>query len=90
MGAKRAAAVWLADLQLRVDLQCRGRWQRRIASEGLRLFDSLQGNANGCSARRKKKSLALVGLQYDYGCSRFTRGYDWNQNMPIYNIYRTG
>ncbi len=61
-----------------------------IASDGLRLFDSLQESVNGCSVRRKKKSLALVGLQYDYGCSRFTRGHDWNPNVAIYNIYRMG
>ena len=71
-----------------------------IASDGLRLFDSLQESVNGCSVRRKsvrrksvrrkKKSLALVGLQYDYGCSRFTRGHDWSPNVAIYNIYRMG
>ncbi|GEM_PF-4060798 len=63
-----------------------------IASDGLRLFDSLQESVNGCSVRRKsvrhKKRWMLVDLQYEYGCDRFTRGHDWSPNVAIYNIYR--
>lgn len=95
MDAERAADVRSVDLHSeRLICSVEAGSRDVIASEGLRLFDSLRESVNGCSVRRKsirrKKRWMLVDLQYEYGSGRFTRGHDWSTNVAIYNIYRMG